>query len=111
MPHLEFARCPEAGALVDLLLEGGINLLVGVTDNRRSPAADVVDVLVSIDVPAVGILDALEDDWLATHGLESTHGRVDTTGEQLLCLLENLKVTIAILTLSAGEGDNTIDTM
>jgi len=90
--HLELAGCAEAGSFVDLLLEGCINLLVGMADNCGAPAADVVDVFVSIDVPAVGVLDAIKDDRLATNGFEGAHGGVDTTGKQFLSLLENLEV-------------------
>lgn len=88
--HLELAGCAKAGSLFDLSLEGGVDLVVGMADNGRSPASHIVNVLVSINIPAVGILDSLKDDGLATHGLECTHGRVDAAGEKSLCLLEDL---------------------
>ena len=67
MPYLELAGGAKAGALVELELQCGIDLIIGMADNCRAPAADVVDVLVSIDVPAVGVLDTLKDDGPAAH--------------------------------------------
>jgi hypothetical protein len=71
--HLKLARCSKAGSLFDLSLEGSVDLVVGMAHDGRSPASHVVDVLVSIHIPAVGILDSLKDDGLASDGLESTH--------------------------------------
>lgn len=67
LAHLELAGGAEAGALVDLQLEGGVHLVVCMADNCGAPATDIVNVLVSVDIPAVGILDALEDDGLAAN--------------------------------------------
>ena len=94
LTHLELARGTERCSLCDLLDEGGVDLVVGMADNGRSPASHVVDVLVAINIPAVGVLDTLKDNRLASHGLECSHGRVDATREKSLCLLEDLIVQL-----------------
>jgi len=66
------------------LLNGIKDIVVGMAEDSRSPGSDVVDVLVLIDVPGVGTLDAVEDDGVAADGLERTDGRGDATGHQLL---------------------------
>ncbi len=95
LPHLELAGGAEGGSLLDLGLESGVNLVVGMANDGGAPRADVVDVLVAIDVPAVGALDPLKDDGLAAHRLEGTHGRVDATRQQGLRLLEDLRAIAA----------------
>jgi hypothetical protein len=40
-----------------------------------NPRADVVDVLVLVEVPRVRALDAVEDDRVAAHRLKGAHGR------------------------------------
>ena len=49
---LELAGGAEGGALVDLRLERRVDLVVGVTADGGTPGADVVDVLVAVDVEA-----------------------------------------------------------
>ena len=90
---LELAGSAEGGALVDLRLERGVDLVVGVAADGGTPGADVVDVLVAVDVEAVGILDLVEDDGTAADGLERAHGGVHAAGEDVLGSLENLRIT------------------
>ena len=59
------------------------DIVIGMAEDGRSPGSDVVNVLVFIDVPSVGALDAVEDDWVAADGLEGTDGRGDSTGHEL----------------------------
>lgn len=55
--HLQFAWGAKGGALVNLLLERRVDLVVAGADDGRAPAANVIDVLVAVDVPAVGTLE------------------------------------------------------
>lgn len=59
------------------------DIVVSMAEDGRSPSSDVVNVLVFIDVPGVGALDAVEDDGVAADGLEGTDGRGDSTGHEL----------------------------
>ena len=51
---LEGARRAERGALLHGLGDGGEHGVVGVADDGRAPRADVVDVLVAVDVVRLG---------------------------------------------------------
>src|SRR5207302_2780663 len=51
-----------------------------VTQNRRAPRADVIDHLISIDIPDVCALRALDEKWLAADAAEGAHGRVHAAG-------------------------------
>lgn len=94
LAHLQLAGSAEAGALLNLGLQRGVDLVVGVANDGRAPGAHVVNVLVAIDIPAVGVLDALEHNGLATHAAEGAHGRVDAAGQQGLGLLEDLQAVM-----------------
>ena len=59
------------------------DIVIGMAEDGRSPGSDVVNVLVFIDVPSVGALDAVEDDGVAADGLEGTDGRGDSTRHEL----------------------------
>ena len=79
---LQAAGCSEAGAFLDRFLKSAGHLRVGMAADGRSPAADVIDVFVSIDVPGVGPLDPIEHDRLTTNRLECPHWRAHSTGHQ-----------------------------
>jgi len=50
------------------------------TENRRTPGADVVDISFPIDVPDVGAVSPIHEKWLATKTSEGADGGVDATG-------------------------------
>ena len=50
------------------------------TENRRTPGADVVDISFPINVPDVGAVSAIYEKWLATETSEGADGGVDATG-------------------------------
>ena len=52
--------------------------------DRWSPAADVIDVAVAIDIPGISTFNPVEHDGLASDGAESPNRRIHTTGHQLL---------------------------
>ena len=82
-------RCSEAGALLDRFLQCCDHLGVGVAADGRSPAADVVDVLIAIHVPGIGTLHPIEHDRLTANRLERPHRGADTSGHQGLCCAED----------------------
>eukprot|EP00967_Tisochrysis_lutea_P118572 scaffold192794_cov29-Tisochrysis_lutea.AAC.2 len=52
-------------------------------DDGRAPGAYVVDVLVAVNVPRLGALNTVKDNWLATNRFEGPNGRGDTTRHDL----------------------------
>ena len=52
--------------------------------DQGTPRADVVDVAVAVGIPDVGALAADKERRLAANRAESTHGRVDAAGDELL---------------------------
>jgi hypothetical protein len=51
-----------------------------VAQQQRSPGAYIVDVLVAIGIEDVTALTALDEHWLAAHGAERSHRRIDAAG-------------------------------
>ena len=86
---LQGAGCAEAGAFLDRFLKSADHLGMGVTADRRTPAPDVIDVLVPIHVPRVGTFDPVEDDRLTAHRLEGPHRGAHSTRHQALGSTEN----------------------
>ena len=64
-----------------------------------APGADVVDVLVAVDVEGVGSLHLVKDDGVSADGLEGADGGVDAAGEDVLGSLEDLlaKITTTLV--------------
>ena len=54
------------------------------TQNRRAPRSDVIDVLVAIDVPNLCAFSALDKERLAIQSAKCAHGGIYTTGNSLL---------------------------
>lgn len=108
--HLQLARGSKGGTLVNLGLQGLVDLIDGVAGNGGTPAEHIVDVparlqavslkslgldicrrtgahsevwssLVVVDVVHVGTLDAVENDRLTTYRLEGPDRAVHATGE------------------------------
>ena len=50
------------------------------TENRRTPAADVVDVFFSIDIPDPRACSALDEKWFAADIAKRTDRRIDAAG-------------------------------
>mmetsp|Transcript_1349 Transcript_1349/g.3817 ORF Transcript_1349/g.3817 Transcript_1349/m.3817 type:complete len:483 (+) Transcript_1349:151-1599(+) len=71
---LERTGSAERRALVHGLLDRIQHAIVRVAHDRRAPRADVVDVLVAVDVIRLAALHAVKDNRLAADRLEGTHG-------------------------------------
>ena len=61
---------------------------VCVTEDHWSPGADVVDVLVAVDVADASSLRGLDEGRNASHRLEGSHGAIYAAGNGPLCALE-----------------------
>ena len=85
----EDAGGAEAGAFVEGAVEGRQDVGVGVAADGGAPGADVVDVLVAINVPDVGAFDVIEDDGLTADGFEGPHGGADAARHEFLGSVEN----------------------
>src|SRR5438105_3085151 len=64
-----------------------------VTKNRRTPAADVIDVFLSIDIPNFRFGRAFNKKWFAANIAKRAHGRIDATGNTILRASEQLRRT------------------
>mmetsp|Transcript_7468 Transcript_7468/g.18103 ORF Transcript_7468/g.18103 Transcript_7468/m.18103 type:complete len:525 (+) Transcript_7468:23-1597(+) len=80
----------ERGALLEGLDKRVVDLLQVVAADGGAPSADVVDVLVAVDVEAIGALHLVKDDGLAAHRLEGTHGGGHAAGHDRLGLRHDL---------------------
>jgi len=87
---LERARRAERRALVKRVLQRVEHALVCVADDSRAPRADVVDVLVAVDVVGLASLDAVEDDRVAADRLECAHRRRHAAGHDPARLIHEL---------------------
>ena len=59
------------------------------TENRRSPAADVIDVFISIDIPNFRAGGACDEKWLAIHIAKCADRRIDAAGNAFLRATKN----------------------
>src|SRR6185312_13808195 len=87
---LALGRRAEAGAVGGGARDRLEDLFVRVAGDERPPRADVVDVLVAVDVEEIRPLAAREEDRLAADAAEGAHRRVHAAGDVLLGALEEL---------------------
>jgi len=87
---LERAGRTEGRALVHRLLDRSEHTVVRVTHDRWAPRADVVHVLVPVDIVRLAALSAVEDDGFTAHRLEGAHRRGDTARHDRPCLRHDL---------------------
>ena len=78
--HLDLGRRAERQRMLSLFGDGGAYLRMSVTENHRSPRADVVDVAVAIDVDELSTACRLEEQRRSTDASKSAHGRIDAAG-------------------------------
>ena len=81
--QLGFSRsaCAKAGAIAIGLLHGCNHAREGVSQDQRSPRADVVDVFIAVGVPDAGTFAAHDVRRLAANGFEGTHRRIHPAGD------------------------------
>ena len=77
--------CSEAGPTGQGGLESRHDLGMSVSEDVRSPAADVVNQRVAIDIPQPGTLAPVDDQRIAAHGTEGPGRAVDSAGDRLGC--------------------------
>ena len=74
----------EAGADFERALQRRQNLGMAVAQQQRAPRADVVDVLVAVDVEDVAALAARDEERIAAHAAKGAHRRIDAAGNDVL---------------------------
>jgi len=77
----------KAGGVAGGAFDGFDDRRKGVAENHGAPGAEVVDESTAVGVGKPGSLGRLNKRGRAAHRAESTHGRVDATGEESLCAL------------------------
>jgi hypothetical protein len=73
---------PETGPLLCCFLDCVDHNGMGVAQNHWSPTADVVEIMIAIDVYQEWASTALHKQWMATDSAECTGGTVDSTWHQ-----------------------------
>mmetsp|Transcript_60032 Transcript_60032/g.82502 ORF Transcript_60032/g.82502 Transcript_60032/m.82502 type:complete len:216 (-) Transcript_60032:77-724(-) len=101
---LQKRRGTEGGALLHLLVQGLQDGVIRVANDGRAPGADVVNVLVAINIPRIRALDPVKDHRVAAHGLEGADGARDTSWHDFLGLRKDL---LGLLGLQADRGGRT----
>src|SRR5579883_1712161 len=81
---LEFGRCPETGAERCLLFYRLNNHWMRMTDNMRTPRADVIDIAIPIGIPNVSAFATSDEERFASHGAKGTNGRINAARNTLL---------------------------
>jgi hypothetical protein len=86
LSHFHFERIgnTEADASLRRLADGANDEWRGVSENGRSPTADVIDQFNAIDGPNARAFGALDEKWFATNSAKSAHGRIYAAGDLLL---------------------------
>mmetsp|Transcript_27728 Transcript_27728/g.85715 ORF Transcript_27728/g.85715 Transcript_27728/m.85715 type:complete len:405 (-) Transcript_27728:166-1380(-) len=79
-------RRAERRALLERLAERVVDLVVRVAADGRAPGADVVDVLVVVDVVRVRALDAVEDNGRTSNRIKRANRRRHAAGHERLGL-------------------------
>ena len=86
---LEPGGRPEAGAQVELGVQGGEHVGVSPAEDHRPPRRDEVDELVAVGVPQMGAAAAAHEQRVRhADALHGAHRRVDPTGNVALRLVE-----------------------
>jgi hypothetical protein len=71
----------EADALLRRLADGADNNWRSVSENGRSPTADVIDQFNAIDGPNARAFGALDKNWFTANSAKGAHGRVYAAGD------------------------------
>src|SRR5262249_21581343 len=80
----------EGHAAAHRLLDGADDARVGVAEDQRPPRADVVEVLVAVEVVEVRPVAAGDEQRLAADGAERAGGAVDAAGDEATGALEGV---------------------
>src|SRR5579872_4428601 len=83
-------RSSEAGAIAGSVHNGFDHFGGSMSENKRAPRADVVDVLVAIRVENMRTLTAHNERSVSTHRTESAYRRIDPSWNHLLGALLQL---------------------
>ena len=76
-------RNAEADSMVRRLFDRADHDLRGMTQDRRPPRADVINILVAIDVPDAGARGMVHEKRFPPHPTECPHRRVHPAGDRL----------------------------
>src|SRR5262249_23643904 len=86
--ELRLSRRAVAGAARCGFLNRGDDTRVGVAGDQRTPGGEIVDVLVTVDIPDACALGSSNEPWRSANRLERAHRRIDATWQQGLRLGE-----------------------
>ena len=104
--HLDLARVrnAEADAMRRGLADGVDNHGGRMAQDRGAPCADVIEVLIAIDIPDAGVLSALHEERLAAYAAEGADGGIDAAGDELLGEME-IEAGLGVVHERNGRGE------
>ena len=88
--HLQLRGSTKAGALSGHLGDEVHHLGMGMAQDKGTPGSHVIYVLLTVHVPQPGPLAPGHEKGSASHGLESPHRTVHTSGKVFACLVVKL---------------------
>lgn len=87
---LALGRGAEAGTRFEGRRDGGFDRRVAVPEDHGAPGADVINVLMIVDIPKVSALGAGDERRFAADGAEGAGGAVDAAGDDAVGADEGL---------------------
>ena len=85
----QFGGCAEAGAAADHLRQAGHHAFVGVSDDQRAVAGDVIDVRIAVDVLEKASVPFPDENRRSADGFEGPDRRGNSAGHELAGLLKS----------------------
>mmetsp|Transcript_148944 Transcript_148944/g.211574 ORF Transcript_148944/g.211574 Transcript_148944/m.211574 type:complete len:224 (-) Transcript_148944:413-1084(-) len=64
---LKSTGCAEGGALLHLLVQRLQDGVICVSDDGRAPSSNIVNVLITVNIPCIGTFHTVEDNWVASN--------------------------------------------
>src|SRR5437660_4687936 len=78
----EWVGYSETGAVLRCVLDCLDDFRMRMAQYRRSPGADVVNIIIAINVPDVCAFGFVDEKWLSSDGSKGAHGRIDSAGNK-----------------------------
>ena len=88
--RLALGRCAKAQTVFHGLLDCAQHLRIGVSQNHRSPRADIINVLYAVHICDVGALCGLDKARRHADRAVGAHRTIDTARHYFLCLFKQL---------------------
>src|SRR5262249_42048583 len=92
----QFVGYAKAGSALRLVGDRLGDVGIGVAEQHRTPRADVVEILVAVDVEKILALAAIDHQWIGGNGAERSDRAVDAADENFFGASEQFAGTLAV---------------